>query len=60
MGFKLSKLTGTFCFPEMFLVIGMVVLAVIILTIILGVSLYKCRKVRRGRGGKEGSPLNAA
>nr|XP_060482282.1 tissue factor [Panthera onca] len=45
---------------EMFLVIGMVVLAVIILTIILGVSLYKCRKVRRGRGRKEGSPLNAA
>lgn len=47
-------------FREMFLVIGIVVLVVIIFTIILSVSLYKCRKVRARQSGKESTPLNAA
>ncbi|XP_039084350.1 tissue factor [Hyaena hyaena] len=45
---------------EMLLVIGIVVLVVIVLTVILAVSLYTCRKGRRGQGGKESSPLNVA
>uniref|UniRef100_A0A8C0QAQ0 Tissue factor n=1 Tax=Canis lupus familiaris TaxID=9615 RepID=A0A8C0QAQ0_CANLF len=47
-------------FREMFLVIGIVVLVVIIFTIILSVSLYKCRKLRARQSGKESTPLNAA
>ncbi|XP_008522836.1 tissue factor [Equus przewalskii] len=42
---------------ETLVVIGVVVIVVIISIIILAVSLYKCRKVRSGRLGKEHAPL---
>ncbi|XP_030889666.1 tissue factor [Leptonychotes weddellii] len=45
---------------EMLLIIVIVVLVAIILTIILSVTLYKCRKARARPSGKESSPLSAA
>lgn len=47
-------------FKEMFFIVGAVVFMVIIFIIILSLSLYKCRKARGGRNGKERSPLNVA
>jgi len=45
---------------EMLLIIVIVVLVAVILTIILSVTLYKCRKARARPSGKESSPLSAA
>ncbi|XP_042534488.1 tissue factor [Dipodomys spectabilis] len=46
-------------FREM-LIVGAVVIMAVILIVVLSVSLYKCRRGRRGRSGKENSPLNLA
>ncbi|XP_037682521.1 tissue factor [Choloepus didactylus] len=47
-------------FRELFFIVGAIVFVVIIFIIILSLSLYKCRKARAERSGKENSPLNAA
>uniref|UniRef100_A0A8C9CRK8 Tissue factor n=1 Tax=Phocoena sinus TaxID=42100 RepID=A0A8C9CRK8_PHOSS len=45
---------------EMPFIVVAVMLVVIIFIIVLSVSLYKCRKARAGRSGKESLPLNVA
>lgn len=47
-------------FKDTFFIVGAVVFVVIISVIILALCLYKCRKDRARRAGKESSPLRAA
>ncbi|KAK1339760.1 hypothetical protein QTO34_018316, partial [Cnephaeus nilssonii] len=47
-------------FKDMFFIIGAVVFVAIIFIITLALCLYKCRKARTRRSGKESSPLGVA
>ncbi|XP_007934316.1 tissue factor [Orycteropus afer afer] len=51
---------GKGIFKEFSVIVGVVAFVVITFIVVLVISLYKCRKARARRSGKENSPLNVA